>query len=147
MSVALEHPLLLVEDSPEDYETTVRTLGRVGLTHATFHCDNGDDALDFLYRRGAFKGLTAASRPRLILLDLYLPGTDGRQVLAQVKQDPELKVIPTVVFSWSDNAADVRDCYEAGANSYLRKPMDLPELTTTMATFKDYWFTIGILPR
>src|SRR3954452_2334331 len=83
-------PILLVEDSPEDFETTERAFRRSGLKNPIFRCADGDEALDFLYRRGRYSGPQQAPRPGVILLDLNLPGTDGREVLNEIKTDPDL---------------------------------------------------------
>jgi CheY-like chemotaxis protein len=146
MSVTPDRPMLIVEDSPEDYEATVRTLGKAGLTDAFVHCEDGDDALNFLYRRGPYATPDLAPRPRVILLDLNLPGTDGREVLTQIKQDEDLKVIPVLIFTTSDHHDDVQRCYEAGANSYIRKSVDLAGFTKALMSVKQFWFTTAILP-
>jgi CheY-like chemotaxis protein len=106
--------ILVVDDSPEDYETTVRAFRRAGLRYPMHHCSTGDEALDFLYRRGAFARLVRAPRPVMILLDLNLPGTDGRAVLHEIKRTPELARIPVVVLTTSTDRRDVDACYQAG---------------------------------
>src|SRR5438105_2527750 len=101
MAGPLEHPILLVEDSPEDYQATVRAFQKAGLANPIFRCASGDDALDYLHRRGAYADPGRSPRPGVILLDLNLPGTDGREVLAEVKADARLKAIPVIVLTTS----------------------------------------------
>src|SRR3978361_1505293 len=94
-------PILLVEDSPEDFETTERAFRRSGLKNPIYRCADGDEALDFLPRRGHNPEPDKAPRPGVILLDLNLPGTDGREVLSEIKNDPDLKQIPVIVLTTS----------------------------------------------
>ena len=136
-------PILVVEDSPEDFEATRRSLQRGGLVHPLVHVEDGDEALDYLYRRGLYA--RGATRPRLILLDLNLPGTDGREVLATLKGDDELRQIPVIVFTTSRDRRDIDACYRAGANSYVQKPVDLPEFRRALDTVKAYWFDTVVL--
>ena len=140
-------PLLLVEDSPEDYETTLRALRRTGLGNPIFRCDDGEDALDYLHRRGGYADPALAPRPGLILLDLNLPGTDGREVLADIKGDEKLKSIPVIILTTSDAEIDVATCYRDGASSYIQKPVDLPGFVEAIRRLKDFWFEIVILPK
>lgn len=137
-------PILLVEDSPEDYETTERALRRSGLKNPIFRCADGDEALDFLFRRGANAD---APRPGVILLDLNLPGTDGREVLSEIKKDPGLKQIPVVVLTTSSDERDVQACYQAGASSYIQKPVDLEGFMKAIERLNGYWFEVVILPK
>ena len=137
-------PILVVEDSPEDFEATRRSLVRGGFPHPLVHVNNGDQALDYLFKRGSYT--RGATRPRLILLDLNLPGTDGREVLASIKADEQLRQIPVVVFTTSRDHRDVEACYRAGANSYVQKPVDLPEFRRALDTVKAYWFDTVVLP-
>ena len=137
-------PILLVEDSPEDYETTQRALRRSGLKNPIYRCADGDEALDFLFRRGAHAG---APRPGVVLLDLNLPGTDGREVLSEIKSDPELKQIPVIVLTTSSDDGDVAACYRAGANSYIQKPVDLDGFMAAIERLNGYWFEVVILPK
>jgi len=140
-------PILLVEDSPEDYEATERAFRRSGLKNPIHRCADGDEALDYLYRRGAYADPARAPRPGIILLDLNLPGTDGREVLETVKGDGVLKQIPVIVLTTSADARDVEACYLAGANSYIQKPVDLPGFMKAIERLHDYWFEVVILPR
>jgi CheY-like chemotaxis protein len=140
-------PILLVEDSPEDFEATVRALRKAGLANPIFRCEDGDEALDFLYRRGRFAAPEAAPRPGIVLLDLNLPGTDGREVLAAVKSDPALRSIPVVVLTTSTDERDIDRCYQAGANSYISKPVDLDGFMQAVQSLKDFWFEIVIVPK
>ncbi|MFL6195984.1 MAG: response regulator [Thermoanaerobaculia bacterium] len=137
-------PILLVEDSPEDYETTERALRRSGLKNPIIRCADGDEALDFLFRRGPN---AEAPRPGVILLDLNLPGTDGREVLSEIKKDPSLKQIPVVVLTTSSDERDVEACYQAGASSYIQKPVDLEGFMKAIERLNGYWFEVVILPR
>ena len=140
-------PILLVEDSPEDYEVTVRAFRKANLVNPVFRCQDGEEALDFLYRRGRYADPARSPRPGLILLDLNLPGTDGRQVLAQVKADAQLRSIPVVVLTTSADERDIEGCYRAGANSYVRKPVSLDAFLRSVQLLKNYWFEVAILPR
>jgi two-component system response regulator len=83
----------------------------------------------------------------LILLDLNLPGTDGREVLGEIKQDEGLKRIPVLVLTTSTDERDIDKCYQMGANSYVKKPVDLDGFMTSIQRLKDYWFGVAILPR
>lgn len=140
-------PILLVEDSPEDYETTERAFRRSGLRNPIFRCSDGDEALDFLHRRGAYADPARSPRPGVILLDLNLPGTDGREVLAEIKADPSLKQIPVVVLTTSRDDRDVDACYRAGASSYIQKPVDLDGFIRAIERLNGYWFEVVILPK
>ena len=137
-------PILLVEDSPEDFETTERAFRKSGLKNPIFRCSDGDEALEFLFRRGRFAD---APRPGVILLDLNLPGTDGREVLAEIKADPQLKEIPVIVLTTSSDDRDVQACYKAGASSYIQKPVDLDGFMRAIERLNDYWFEVVILPK
>jgi len=139
-------PILLVEDSPEDFETMRRAFRRAGLRNPMLHCSTGDDALDFLHRRGRYTAATAP-RPGIILLDLNLPGTDGRAVLAEIKAAAGLSEIPVVVLTTSADHRDVEACYQAGANSYIQKPVNLDAFMAAIQRLYDYWFDVVILPH
>ena len=140
-------PLLLVEDSDEDFEAFGRIMGKSAVTHLIYRCSDGDDALDFLYGTGEYANFTPAPRPAIIVLDLNLPGTDGREVLAQIKQDEDLKTIPVVVFTTSSNPKDIDICYRYGVNGYIIKPIDFTKLKKTLQILIDYWFEAVVLPE
>lgn len=140
-------PILLVEDSPEDFEATVRALRQAGLANPIYRCEDGDDALDYLHRRGKYADAAKAPRPGLILLDLNLPGTDGREVLEEIKQVDNIKKIPVLVLTTSTDERDIEKCYQMGANSYVKKPVDLDGFMNAIQRLKDYWFGVVILPR
>ncbi|NJR39201.1 MAG: response regulator [Leptolyngbyaceae cyanobacterium CSU_1_4] len=139
-------PLLVIEDSDEDFAAFERVIRKSSLFQKVYRCTNGDDALDFLRQTGNYTDETNAPRPGMILLDLNLPGTDGREVLEEIKQDAILKVIPVVVFTTSDNPRDVTGCYQCGANGYVVKPIDLKKLTKTVQVIVDYWFEANTPP-
>lgn len=139
-------PMLVVEDSNEDFETLKRFLQRSPLTVPVQRCVSGDQALAFLYRTGRYSDREAAPRPGLIVLDLNLPGTDGREVLRRIKQNESLKRIPVVVFTTSNNPRDIEDCYQYGANSYIVKPINFAQLKQGVLTLINYWFELTTLP-
>ena len=138
--------LLVIEDSDEDFEAFGRIMRKSSVTNPIYRCIDGDDALDFLYHTGEYIDLAKAPRPSIILLDLNLPGTDGREVLEQLKQDDEFKTIPVVVFTTSSNPKDIEVCYQYGVNGYILKPIDVNKLTRTLQVFIDYGFEAVLLP-
>lgn len=142
-----DRPILVVEDSPEDFETTERAFRRAGRHNRMLRCATGDEALDFLHRRGAYVDPAASPRPSIILLDLNLPGTDGRDVLSEIKRAEALARIPVVVLTTSTDHRDVLACYAAGANSYVQKPVDLDVFMQAIRRLSDYWFDVVLLPR
>ena len=144
---ASQLPILLVEDSPEDRTATLRAFKKAGLANPVFACVDGDDALDFLYHRGRYADGATAPRPSMILLDLNMPGTDGRQVLSDIKNNEDLKTIPVIVLTTSSDARDIDSCYKSGANSYVTKPVDLPGFLQAVQRLKDWWFEVVILPK
>jgi len=117
--------ILIIEDSPEDYEATKRAFRKAGLKNQINRCEDGDEALDYLFHRGPYADSATAPRPDIILLDLNLPGTDGREVLQEIKADKEICNIPVIVLTTSEDERDIESCYRYGANSYVKKPVDL----------------------
>lgn len=140
-------PLLVIEDSDEDFEALVRMVKRSPIPNPIYRCIDGDDALDFLYCAGQYRDRDKELRPAIILLDLNLPGTDGREVIEQIKQDDKLKIIPVVVLTTSSNPRDIEACYQYGASGYLLKPIDTQKLRKTIQAFLDYWFEAVTLPN
>ncbi len=138
--------LLVVEDSDEDFVALTRILKKVGFHNPIDRVCDGDEALDFLYQRGQYADPNNAPSPTLILLDLNLPGVAGVEVLAQVKSDETLKIIPIVALTTSANPKDIEACYRAGVNSYMVKPLDTLKLTELIEGFLAHWFEAAILP-
>lgn len=138
--------LLVVEDSDEDFVAFERIVRRSSFTCPIYRCDDGDQALDFLLHTGEYTNPDSVPRPSLILLDLNLPGTDGREVLGEVKQHEDLKTIPILVFTTSSNPKDIEICYEKGVNGYIIKPIDIQKLTRTIQLIVEYWFEAITLP-
>ncbi len=135
-------PLLIVEDSDEDYDIALWVLRRLEFTRPVVRCTTGDDALEFLFQRGCYHG---SPRPALVVLDLNLPGADGRHVLSSVKADARVRTIPVVILSTSSNPRDVEECYHAGASSYLTKPVDFERIQEVWRTLVAYWFGAALL--
>lgn len=148
MKEATKQLLLVVEDSDEDFAALKRAIAKSHSLDFVYRCEDGEEALDFLYHTGEYQDLTLFPRPTLIVLDLNLPGTDGREVLAALKQDRELKTIPVIIFSTSSNAKDIDACYRQGVSGYMVKPMDTKRLNELVHTFLEYWFgTVELLSR
>ncbi|AUT00033.1 two-component system response regulator [Nostoc sp. CENA543] len=139
-------PLLVIEDSDEDFEALRRFLQKEEVINPIFRCVDGDEALDFLYHYGTYRDTQVYPRPSIILLDLNLPGTDGRDVIAQIKQDQNLKSIPIIVFTTSCNPKDIEICYQYCVASYILKPIDMNRLAATIHSFLIYWLNIVVLP-
>jgi CheY-like chemotaxis protein len=139
--------LLIIEDSDEDFEALRRIINQVTPFPISIdRCLDGDDALDFLNQEGVYKNKNNITVPDLIILDLNLPGTDGREILVTIKQSRTLKIIPVVVLSTSANPQDIEDCYQSGVNSYMLKPMNISDLKDSVRTLLDYWLKAMVLP-
>ncbi|BBD61844.1 response regulator receiver protein [Nostoc sp. HK-01] len=146
MTKKLNKPLLVVEDSNEDFKMLQRLMRRLAVQNPIYRCTNGDEVLDLLYQEKSSQNPNSIPTPSVILLDLNLPGIDGRDILERLKQDISLKKIPIVVFTTSSNPKDIEFCYQKGANGYLVKPMDAQELQKTVQAFVDYWLESNTLP-
>ncbi|MCI0701822.1 MAG: response regulator [Planctomycetia bacterium] len=135
--------ILLVEDSPDDADLTKDALRDGKVRNRISHVENGVEAMSFLRREGAY---TDAPRPDLILLDLNMPRKNGREVLSEVKQDPELRRIPVVIMTSSDDEEDVLRAYDQHVNCYVTKPVDLDQFVKVVQSIESFWFTIVRLP-
>lgn len=135
--------ILLVEDNPADVRLTIEGLKEAKIANTLHAVNDGDAALDFLYRRKAF---ASAERPDLVLLDLNLPGVDGRTVLKTIKNDDRLKVIPVVIITSSEAEADIIKSYEAHANCFISKPIDFAGFLHVVRSIENFWFTVVRLP-
>lgn len=133
-------PILIVEDSPDDFEATKRAFSKANLRNEIKHCESGESALAYL--RG-----DANATPGIILLDLNMPGLDGRKTLEIIKKSDQLKTIPIVILTTSNDERDVQACYELGANTYIQKPVDFDGLIAAIRRLKEYWFEIAVLPK
>jgi CheY-like chemotaxis protein len=139
-------PILIVEDSPEDFEAAVRAFSKAKVPNPIYRFSYGEDAFDFLKQRGRYFKHGAESRPGLLILDLNLPGTDGLKMLQEIRADPALKAIPVIVFSTSNSPREIEACYESGANSYIVKPSNPEDLCEVVRRLKDYWLEVVTLP-
>jgi two-component system response regulator len=139
--------ILLVEDCTDDYDAAIRSFKAAHLDNPVHWCKTGKEALDYLKHEGTYAREPDAATPALVLLDLNMPGLDGRKVLAIAKQDPELKKIPIVILTTSGDDRDVTQCYELGASTYIQKPVDFDGLIRAVSRIKDYWFGVALLPR
>jgi CheY-like chemotaxis protein len=142
MTVPIE--ILLVEDNPGDVRLTMEALRRGRVANTLHVVDHGDKALAFLRREGEYAD---APRPGVVLLDLNLPGLDGRDVLAAVKSDPDLRRIPIIVLTTSSADRDIANSYDLGANCFISKPVALEDFLEVIKSFEGFWLTVVQLPE
>jgi chemotaxis family two-component system response regulator Rcp1 len=135
--------ILMVEDNPGDVKLTQEALKQGRLWNHLEVARDGIEAMEYLRRKGRFQG---AKRPDLILLDLNLPKKDGREVLAELKADDQLGLIPVVVLTTSKSEEDVLKSYKLHANCYITKPVDFQQFATVVRSIEDFWFTVVKLP-
>ena len=138
--------VLLVEDNPRDVRLTQRAFVQASLPHDLRVVRDGDEALAYLQREGAYKDPQASPRPDVILLDLNLPRMSGHDVLRRLKQDQRFRQMPVIVLTTSGRADDVRLAYEAGANAYLLKPVEFARFTEVMGHLGKFWLEMVELP-
>ena len=136
--------ILLVEDNPGDARLTLEAMREAKVRNRIHVVEDGVEAMEFLRRQGRFGD---APRPDLILLDLNLPRKDGREVLAEVKADPDLKRIPVVVLTTSRAEEDVLRAYNLHANCYVTKPVDLEQFMKIVGQIDEFWVKVVTLPR
>ena len=136
--------VLLVEDNPDEAEFTLRALRKANMALRVAHEVDGVAALEFLFGTGSHANRAGEALPALVLLDLHLPRLDGIGVLRRAKSDPRTRTLPFVVLSASREAADVRGCYLAGANSYIVKPFDYSDFVATLGDVVRYWLQVNV---
>jgi CheY-like chemotaxis protein len=135
--------ILLVEDTAEEAEWTMESL-RAGRVRNRIHwVEDGEDAMAFLRRGGGYAG---APRPDLVLLDLRLPRMGGQEVLAEIKRDPDLRRIPVVIMTSSDDEKDILQAYDRHANCYIHKPIDMEQFMGAVRSIEDFWLSLVRLP-
>jgi len=135
--------ILMVEDSPTDVLMAREALQQAKLLNNLSVTENGVEAMAFLRKEGRYSG---APRPDLIFLDLNMPRKDGREVLQELKADPQLKLIPVVILTTSKAEQDIVKSYGLHANCYITKPVDFERFAEVVQTVQDFWFTVVTLP-
>lgn len=138
-------PILLVEDNPDDADLIVRALKRARLANPVVRMDDGPGALDWLKHQGAWAG-QAHELPVFVLLDVKLPGMNGHEVLAAIRAEPELHLVPVVMLTSSAQDRDRLNSYRNGANAYVVKPVDFVELQKTVEALGYFWAIINQPP-
>jgi len=135
--------ILLVEDNADDELLTRRTLRKNNIRNDVVVARDGAEALDYLFATGRHEGRDPDSMPHLILLDLGLPKLDGLEVLRRIGADERTRLLPTVIFTSSEEQADLIDGYGLGANSYIRKPVDVGEFRAAVGQLGMYWMVLN----
>lgn len=146
MSDADQVEILLVEDSAEDAELTLRALKKHNLANRIHHAKDGVEALDFLFARGPHADQSTLRMLRVVLLDLKLPRVDGIEVLARMRADPRTKLVPVVVLTSSREDPDISRCYALGVNSYIVKPVAFEEFIKVVSSLGLYWLLLNQPP-
>jgi two-component system response regulator len=139
--------ILLVEDSATDAEMTLRALRRNNLANRVHWVKDGAEALDFLFRTGAYAARDPAATPKLVMLDIKMPKVDGIEVLRRLKADEATRAIPVVMMTSSSEERDVMTSYELGVNSYIVKPVEFDAFLETVAKIGLYWVITNRVPR
>lgn len=147
MSRMNEVEILLVEDNPNDVEMTIRALKEHNLANNVIVVTDGEEALDFIFARGAFSDRKAEDGPKVIILDLKLPKVDGLEVLHAIKSDARTNVIPVVVLTSSKEERDIVESYRLGVNSYIVKPVDFDKFIAAVKNLGMYWLLLNQPPK
>lgn len=139
--------ILLAEDDPDDRMLTMRALAQGEKDIDVRSVTDGEELMDYLHRRGSYGGEAGAPRPAIILLDLNMPRKDGREALAEIKADPELRRIPVVVLTTSEAKQDIQQSYDLGVNAYVTKPVTFEQLSDVLGVIGRFWMDIVQLPN
>jgi CheY-like chemotaxis protein len=135
--------ILIIDDSPSDAELAVQAFKQSRLSNEITVVSDGREALSYLRKKGKYAD---AIRPDLILLDLNLPKLDGYSVLKEIKQDEELKAIPVVILTTSEDEKDVQAAYELQASAFITKPVDFPKFVSVAKDIQQFYFVLATLP-
>ncbi|MDQ7039354.1 MAG: response regulator [Rhodothermus sp.] len=146
MSATESVVILLADDDPDDRLLTIRALKRSRLRNEIYTVEDGEELMDYLYRRGPYADPVRSPRPGLILLDLNMPRKDGREALRDIKSDPALRRIPVIVLTTSNAEADILRSYDLGVNAFITKPVTFDGLVRALQVLGDFWFEIVRLP-
>jgi two-component system, response regulator len=138
---------LLVEDNPDDELLTRRTLKKSNVCNEVVVARDGAEALDYLFATGTHEGRDLGVMPQVILLDLDLPKVDGLEVLRRIRSDKRTRLLPTVIFTSSEDQQDLVDSYGLGANSYVRKPLDQAQFRAAVGQLGLYWVVLNEVPQ
>lgn len=138
--------ILLIEDNPDDVELTRRALSRSNVANELVVVTDGAEALDYLFARGEYAARDMSATPAVVLLDLKLPKIDGLEVLRRIRSDERTRLLPVVILTSSNQENDIRDSYELGANSYVRKPVDFEQFVEATTTLGLYWLVVNQPP-
>ncbi|KPK34215.1 MAG: chemotaxis protein CheY [Nitrospira bacterium SG8_35_1] len=139
--------ILMADDDEDDRIMTKEALEESRLTNEMRFVVDGEELIDYLYRRGKFEDPADSPRPGLILLDLNMPRKDGREALREIKADPDLRQIPIVVLTTSKAEEDIYRTYDLGVNSFITKPVSFEGLVFVISNLAQYWFQIVQLPQ
>lgn len=139
--------IVMVEDNPDDAALTIRTLKKQHLANNLVHLQDGAEALDFIFGRGAYLGRDVNKTPKVILLDLKMPKVNGIEVLEKIKSDERTKHIPVVILTSSAEDPDIKTCYKLGVNSYIVKPLEFDAFTNKISELGLYWLVTNEPPQ
>jgi CheY-like chemotaxis protein len=146
MNLIDHRPIMVVEDSDEDFAVTLWAFEKTSMAVPIVRCKDGEQAIDYLEKRGKYAPGNDTQTPAIILLDLNLPRTNGHQVLKHIKTSERLRRLPVVVVTSSARTEDVQACYQNGSNSYVVKPIGTAKLREMVGGLVEYWFRISLLP-
>jgi two-component system response regulator len=138
-----EVEILVVDDSMDDANLTIRSLKKNNVVNHLFHVKDGAEALDFIFAKGIYSSRANATKPKLILLDLKMPKVNGIEVLEKIKANPETRTIPVVILTSSQEDPDIQKCYKLGANSYITKPVDFEGFSKAIKEVGFYWMVLN----
>jgi two-component system, chemotaxis family, response regulator Rcp1 len=138
--------ILLVEDNPADQQLTLRAFKQGKLNTQLFIANDGQEAMDYLLNENRFANEEDFPRPDLILLDINMPRKDGKEVLKEIRANPDLKIIPVIMLTTSDQEKDIIDSYNLGVNAYISKPVRIADFLNVVSKLEEFWFILSQLP-